>query len=71
MQSFYALPEKHRKILQPQFTEKLALIDQAIETNAVLAKRIAKIGEEMYLGGMEVKMGGPLAPLQKYVQLAV
>jgi hypothetical protein len=42
-------------------------IDEAIEKNAVLARLIATIGEEMYTGGMEVKMGGPLSPKKKYV----
>ena len=67
MESFYALPEKHRNLLQPEFSMKLALIDDAIEKNALLAKKIARLGEEMYLNGMEVKMGGPLAPLHKFV----
>jgi hypothetical protein len=67
MQSFYALPEKHRQLLQPQFTDKLVGIDEAIEKNAVLARLIATVGEEMYTGGMEVKMGGPLSPKKKYV----
>jgi hypothetical protein len=67
MQSFYALPSRHRDLLQPGFTEKLEGIDMAIEKNAELARMVARVGEEMYLGGKEVKMGGPLAPLQKYL----
>lgn len=65
MQSFYALPESHRKLLQPGFTAKLEAIDMAIEKNALIAKRIARLGEEMYLGGVEVKTGGPLVPKHK------
>lgn len=65
MQNFYALPESQRAILQPEFTNKLEAIDAAIEKNALIARRIARLGEEMYLDGMEVKMGGPLAPRQK------
>jgi hypothetical protein len=68
MRNFYALPESHRKLLQPVFTAKLEAIDVAIEKNAFIAKRIARIGEEMYLGGVEVRMGGPLVPMQKYVR---
>ena len=66
MQNFYALPARQRAMLQPDFINKLEGLDAAIEKNAQLAKRIARIGEEMYLDGMEVKMGGPLAPKQKY-----
>ena len=65
MQNFYALPEAHRTLLQPEFTEKLEVIDEAIEKNAIIAKRIARLGEEMYLGGMEVRTGGPISPRQK------
>lgn len=55
MQNFYALPEFHRVLLQPSFTQKLEAIDAAIERNAIIAKRIARLGEEMYLGGLEVQ----------------
>jgi hypothetical protein len=65
MQQFYALPEAHRNLLQPTFTEKLEAIDYAIEKNAIIARHIARIGEEMYLDGMEVKMGGPITPREK------
>jgi len=67
MQNFYSLPESHRRLLQPQFTEKLEAIDHAIVKNGILSKRIAKLGEEMYLGGKEVRTGGPLTPRQKYL----
>jgi hypothetical protein len=67
MQNFYALPESHRTLLQPEFTEKLQAIDEAIEKNAIIAKQIARLGEEMYLDGMEVRMGGPISPRQKYI----
>jgi carnosine N-methyltransferase len=66
MQQFYALPEAHRNLLQPSFTEKLEAIDEAIEKNAVIARLIARVGEEMLLFGMEVRMGGPITPRQKY-----
>jgi hypothetical protein len=66
MQNFYALPESHRKLLQPSFTEKLEAIDAAIEKNAIIANQIARLGEEMYLSGMEVKTGGPITPRQQY-----
>ena len=66
MQNFYSLPEAHRTLLQPEFTEKLQAIDRAIEKNALIAKRIARLGEEMYLDGMEVKTSGPISPRQKY-----
>lgn len=66
MQQFYALPEAHRNLLQPGFTEKLEAIDEAIEKNAVIARLIARVGEEMLLFGMEVRMGGPITPRQKY-----
>ena len=66
MQNFYALSTKHRSLLEPQFTEKLEAIDTAIEKNAIIARRIARLGEEMYLGGMEVPTKGPLVPKQKY-----
>jgi hypothetical protein len=66
MQNFYALPAAQRALLQPQFTEKLQAIDEAIEKNALIAKRIARLGEEMYLGGSEVPPRGPLTPRQKY-----
>jgi hypothetical protein len=69
MQNFYALPEAHRALLKPRFTEKLQAIDEAIEKNALIAKRIARLGEQMYLGGMEVKTGGPLSPKQKYSEI--
>jgi len=65
MQNFYSLPEAQRALLQPQFTAKLEAIDAAIEKNSLIAKYIAKLGEEMYLGGSEVPMGGPLKPKQK------
>lgn len=65
MQQFYALPEAHRNLLQPSFTEKLEAIDAAIEENALIARRIARLGEEMYLDGIEVRMGGPISPRQK------
>ena len=65
MQNFYALPESQRALLQPQFTAKLEAIDSAIEKNALLAKQIATLGEEMYLEGREVKMDGPLRPRHK------
>ena len=68
MQQFYALPEAHRNLLQPAFTNKLQAIDEAIEKNAVIARRIARLGEEMYLGGKEVPLGGPITPRQKYAQ---
>jgi hypothetical protein len=71
MQGFYALPESHRKILQPEFTAKLEAIDTAIEKNALIAKHIARLGEEMYLGGTEVRTGGPLVPKQKYILLSL
>jgi hypothetical protein len=67
MQNFYSLPEPHRQLLQPQFTQKLEAIDHAIVKNGIIAKRIAKLGEEMYLGGKEVRTGGPLTPRQKYI----
>ena len=67
MQNFYALPARHRVMLQPNFIDKLEAIDSAIEKNALIAKRIARLGEQMYLEGMEVKMGGPIAPKQKYI----
>ena len=66
MQNFYSLPESHRTLLQPEFTEKLQAIDEAIEKNAIIANRIARLGEEMYLDGQEVRMGGPISPRQKY-----
>lgn len=66
MQNFYALPESHRILLQPSFTDKLEAIDTAIEKNAIIANRIAKLGEEMYLGGIVVKTGGPITPRQQY-----
>lgn len=69
MQNFYALPEAHRALLKPRFTEKLQAIDEAIEKNALIAKRIARLGEQMYLGGMEVRTGGPLSPKQKYSEI--
>jgi hypothetical protein len=69
MQNFYALPEAHRALLKPQFTDKLQAIDEAIEKNALIAKRIARLGEQMYLGGMEVRTGGPLIPKQKFPQI--
>lgn len=67
MKNFYSLPESQRNLLQPQFTQKLETIDHAIVKNGILAKSIAKLGEEMYLGGNEVRTGGPLTPRQKYV----
>ena len=67
MRNFYSLPESHRQLLQPQFTEKLEAIDHAIVKNGIIAKRIARLGEEMYLGGKDVKTGGPLNPRQKCV----
>jgi hypothetical protein len=69
MQNFYALPEAHRALLKPQFTNKLQAIDEAIEKNSLIAKRIARLGEQMYLGGMEVRTGGPLTPKQKFPQI--
>ena len=66
MQNFYSLPESHRTLLQPEFTEKLQAIDEAIEKNAIIANRIARLGEEMYLDGQEIRMGGPISPRQKY-----
>src|SRR5579859_4203272 len=65
MQQFYALSERHRSLIQPKFTEKLQGIDEAIEANAIIASRIARLGEEMYLGGLQVRMGGPVVPRQK------
>ena len=65
MRNFYSLPESHRQLLQPQFTQKLEGIDHAIMKNGIIAKRIARLGEEMYLGGKEAKTGGPLTPRQK------
>jgi hypothetical protein len=66
MQNFYTLSETHRHLLQPAFTQKLERIDVAIERNSVIAKRIARLGEEMYLGGMECPINGPIIPRQKY-----
>ena len=70
MQSFYALPEAQRVLLQPEFTKKLAAIDEAIEKYAIIAKNIALLGEEMYLGGKEVPMGGPITPKEKDMEKA-
>jgi len=66
MQNFYALPASQRARLQPAFTNKLEGIDAAIESNAVIARHIASLGEHMYLDGIPVRMGGPLLPMQKY-----
>jgi hypothetical protein len=65
MQSFYALPQQHRALLQPAFTQKLQAIDEAIEANGVVARRIARFGEEMYLDGAEVPPRGPVVPREK------
>jgi hypothetical protein len=66
MQNFYALPEAHRRLLQPEFTKKLQAIDAAIQANGLIAMEIAKLGEEMYLGGAQVQTSGPLVPKEKY-----
>ena len=66
MQNFYALPEAHRRLLQPEFTKKLQAIDAAIERNGVIARKIARLGEEMYLGGAEAKLSGPVVPKERY-----
>jgi hypothetical protein len=65
MQNFYSLPQQHRALLQPRLTQKLQAIDEAIVANGVIAKRIARFGEEMYLGGAEVPAQGPLVPKEK------
>jgi len=67
MQNFYALPEAHRRLLQPGFTQKLQAIDAAIERNGVIARKIARLGEEMYLGGAEAKLSGPVVPKERYL----
>jgi len=67
MQNFYALPEAHRRLLQPEFTKKLQAIDAAIERNGVVARNIARLGEKMYLDGGEVKVSGPVVPRERYV----
>ena len=67
MQNFYALPEAHRRLLQPEFTKKLQAIDAAIERNGVVARNIARLGEKMYLDGAEVKVSGPVVPRERYV----
>jgi carnosine N-methyltransferase len=64
VQNYYSLPASQRTLL-PNFLQRLEGIDQAVEVNALLAKRIARLGEEMYLGGQEVRMGGPLVPRQR------
>jgi hypothetical protein len=66
MRQFYSLSQKHRTLLQPNFIKKLEGIDEAIEVNGVLAKRLSKVGEDMYLGGQAVTMNGPIVPLEKY-----
>jgi len=66
MQNFYSLPNTQRALLD-SFAQKLEGIDTAVEVNTRLARRIARLGEEMYLGGQEVIMGGPLAPRQRCV----
>ena len=70
MKSFYALPETQRALLQPEFTKKLEAIDGAKEKNALIANTIAMLGEEMYLGGHEVPMGGPITPKEKDMEKA-
>ena len=65
MQNFYALPSSQRELLQPEFTRKLEAIDLAVEKNSLVARRIARLGEEMYLNGKEVPMVGPVRPKEK------
>jgi hypothetical protein len=65
MRSFYAMPELHRKLIQPEFTNKLEAVDAGIEKNAQLANTIAALGELMYLNGTKVPMDGPIKPQRK------
>ena len=65
MRSFYAMPEAHRKLIQPEFTQKLEAIDDGIEKNAQIANRIATLGEIMYLDGARVPIDGPIVPQEK------
>jgi hypothetical protein len=67
MRSFYAMPEAHRKLVQPEFTQKLEAIDKGIEKNTKIATSIARLGEMMYLDGATIPMDGPIVPVEKFV----